>query len=135
MRSRPQPRGSNPSAWYAPRDDILVLPANLVAETADGAVLAAGLQTQDPESLGDDHLLLLVVRGRDTLEDLEALKGGGTAGRLVGNHAADGLVEDAGRGAEVEGTCGQSESRSGHHRSWAFDSPPRVGLNRVILRR
>jgi hypothetical protein len=75
-----------------------------VAQTANGAVLAAGLETEDAESLGDDHLLLLVVGGRDTLEDLEALKGGGTAGSLVGNHAADGLVEDAGGGAEVEGT-------------------------------
>jgi hypothetical protein len=92
--------------FHAPLNNVLVLPANLVAETADGAVLAAGLQAQDTEGLGNNHLLLLVVRGRDTLEDLEALKGGGTAGGLVGNHAADGLVEDARRGAEVEGTCG-----------------------------
>lgn len=106
-----------------------------MAETADGAVLAAGLQAQDTESLGNDHLLLLVVRGRDTLEDLEALKGGGTAGGLVGDHAADGLVEDPGGGAEVEGTCGQSESRGRGIIDRVFDSPPRVGLYRVILRR
>jgi len=111
----------------APLDNVLVLPANLVAETADGAVLAAGLQSQDTEGLGDHHLLLLVVRGRDTLEDLEALKGSGATGGLVGDHAADGLVEDAGGGAEVEGTCGESESRRRgvidrgcwtHHRGW-----------------
>lgn len=87
-----------------PRDDVLVLPADLVGEAADGAVLAAGLQSQDTEGLGNNHLLLLVVRGRDTLEDLESLESGGTAGGLVGNHATDGLVEDPGRGAEVEGT-------------------------------
>lgn len=87
-----------------PSDNILVLPANLVAETADSAVLAAGLQAEHTQSLGNDHLLLLVVRGRDTLEDLEALKGGGTTGSLVGDHATDSLVEDAGRSAEVEGT-------------------------------
>lgn len=75
-----------------------------MAKTADGAVLAAGLQSQDTEGLGNHHLFLLVVRGRDTLENLEALKGGGTTGGLVGDHAADGLVEDARRGAEVEGT-------------------------------
>lgn len=85
-------------------NNILVLPANLVAQTADSAVLAAGLQTKNAEGLGNDHLLLLVVRGRDTLEDLETLKGGGTTGSLVGNHATDGLVEDSGGSTEVEGT-------------------------------
>lgn len=94
---------------HAPFDNILVLPADLVAETADSAVLATGLQAQNTEGLRNNHLLLLIVRGRDTLENLEALKGGGTAGGLVGDHAADGLVEDARGGAEVEGTCEQSE--------------------------
>jgi hypothetical protein len=85
-------------------NNILVLPAVLVAETTDKAVLAAGLQAQDTQSLGNDHLLLEVVGRGDTLEDLKSLEGGGTAGGLVGNHATDGLVEDARRGAEVEGT-------------------------------
>jgi hypothetical protein len=85
-------------------NNILVLPAVLVAETANKAVLAAGLQAQDTQSLGDDHLLLEVVRGRDTLEDLKSLESGGTAGGLVGNHTTDGLVEDTRRSAEVEGT-------------------------------
>lgn len=92
-------------------DDVLVFPANLVAETADGAVLAAGLQTENAEGLGNDHLLLLVVGGRDTLKDLEALQGGGTAGCLVRDHATDGLVEDAGGSAEVErATAGRVET-------------------------
>lgn len=76
-----------------------------MAQTADSAVLAAGLQPQNAESLGNHHLLDLVVGRGDTLEDLEALKGGGTAGGLVGDHAADGLVEDTRGSAEVEGTC------------------------------
>jgi len=92
------------AALLESRDNVLVLPADLVGETTDGAVLAAGLQSQDTEGLGNNHLLLLVVRGRDTLEDLESLESGGTASGLVGNHATDGLVEDPGRGAEVEGT-------------------------------
>ena len=75
-----------------------------MGETANGAVLAAGAETQDAESLGNDNALLLVVGRGDTLEDLKALHGGGTAGGLVGNHAADSLVEDAGRSTEVEGT-------------------------------
>lgn len=84
-------------------NNVLVLPADLVAETANGAVLAAGLESEDTEGLGNDHLLLLVIGRGNTLEDLEALKGSGTAGGLVGNHATDGLVEDAGGSAEVEG--------------------------------
>lgn len=87
-----------------PRNNILVLPADLVAETANSAELAAGLQTEDTESLGNNDLLLLVVGGRDTLEDLESLESGGASGSLVGDHAADGLVEDSRRGTEVEGT-------------------------------
>lgn len=87
-----------------PLNNILVLPANLVAQTTDGAVLAAGLQTQDTQSLGNNHLLLLVVGRGDTLEDLQALESSGTAGSLVGDHATDGLVEDTRGGAEVEGT-------------------------------
>lgn len=75
-----------------------------MAETANGAVLAAGAQTQDTEGLGNDNALLLVVGRGDTLEDLKALHSGGTTGGLVGNHTADGLVENAGGSAEVEGT-------------------------------
>lgn len=56
--------------FYVPSNNILVLPSNLVAESTDSAVLSAGLETQDSESLGNHHLLLLVIRGRDTLEDL-----------------------------------------------------------------
>jgi hypothetical protein len=95
---------------HAPRNNILVLPANLVAQPADGAVLATGLQSQDTQSLGDDHLLLLVVRGRDSLEDLQSLKSSSSTGGLVRDHAADSLVEDSGRGAEMEGACRKSAS-------------------------
>lgn len=75
-----------------------------MAETADGAVLAARLESEDSESLGNDHLLLLVVGRGNTLEDLEALESGGTTSSLVGHHATDGLVEDSGRSTEMEGT-------------------------------
>lgn len=75
-----------------------------MAQTANGAVLAARAETEHTESLGNDNALLLVVRGRNTLENLESLHSSGTTGGLVGNHAADGLVEDAGGSTEVEGT-------------------------------
>lgn len=71
-------------------------------QSANGAVLAAGLQPQDPQGLRDNHPLLGVVWGRNTLKDLEAGQGSLTTGSLVGDHTADSLVEDAGRGAEVE---------------------------------
>lgn len=87
-----------------PSNNILVLPANLVAQTADSAVLAAGLQAKDAQSLGNNHLLLSVIGRGNTLEDLEALHGGSTAGGLVGHHATDCLVEDSRGGAEVEGS-------------------------------
>jgi hypothetical protein len=75
-----------------------------VAEATDGAVLAAGAESEDTQSLGDDDALLLVVGGRNTLEDLESLQSSSTTGGLVGNHSADGLEEDAGGSTEVEGT-------------------------------
>jgi hypothetical protein len=75
-----------------------------VGQTADSAELAAGLESENAESLGNDDLLGLVVGRGDTLEDLKALESSGTTGSLVGDHATDGLVEDSGRSAEVEGT-------------------------------
>jgi hypothetical protein len=92
------------SDGYTPGNNVLVLPANLVAESTDGAVLAAGAESEDTQSLGNDNALLLVVGGRNTLEDLESLQSSSTTGGLVGDHSADGLVEDAGGGTEVEGT-------------------------------
>lgn len=63
-----------------------------MAQTANGAVLAARAEAEHTESLGDDDTLLLVIRRGDTLENLEALHGGGTTGGLVRNHTTDGLV-------------------------------------------
>lgn len=48
-------------------------------------VLSSGLQPQDSESVGDDHLLLPVVGRGHTLEELQSLKGSGSSGGLVGN--------------------------------------------------
>ena len=84
-----------------------------MAQPTDSAVLAAGLESEDAEGLGHDHLLHFVVRGRDALEDLKSLESGSAAGCLVGNHATDGLVKDTGRGAEVE-------------RAWEQQSVPSV---------
>ena len=82
-----------------------MLPAELVAQAADAAELAARLQAQHAQRLRHDQPLLLVVRRRHALKHLQALQGGLAAGGLVRDHAPDGLVEDARRGAEVEGAC------------------------------
>lgn len=73
-----------------------------MAQSANCAVFASGLQPQYSKSLWDNHPLLLVVRPGDTLEDLEAFHGSGTASGFVRDHAADSLVEDARRSTEVE---------------------------------
>lgn len=76
-----------------------------MTESADSAVLAAGLEAEDTESLGNDHALLVVVWGRDTLEGLQALKSGGAASGLVRNHATDGAPEHLGGRTVMPWTC------------------------------
>jgi hypothetical protein len=85
-------------------NNVAVLPAELTAETADGAVLAAGLETEDTEGLGDDHALLVVVGRGDALEGLEAVHGSVTTLGLVRDHATDGAPEHLGRRTVVPWT-------------------------------
>lgn len=102
-----------------PVDDVLVAPSDLVRHSLQGAVLtsatsrqeasisahlSSGLESEDSESGGDNDTLDLVLRWRDTLVQLQSLKRGGTSGGLVRDHSSDGLVQDPGRGSEVEGT-------------------------------
>jgi hypothetical protein len=75
-----------------------------MAQSANRAVLSAGLQSQYSQSLGNDYSLDFVVWWWDTLENLKSLHSSGTTGGLVGNHATDGLVEDSGRSTEMERT-------------------------------
>ena len=104
-------------------DNVLVAPTNLVGQTLRSrgvrywyhaketryatylhrAVLATRLQPQHPESLRDNHTLLPVVGRRNALKQLEALKSCRAASSLVGDHTADGPVENLGRCAVVEG--------------------------------
>jgi hypothetical protein len=75
-----------------------------VAETTDSAVLAARLEPQNTEGLGNNDALLLVVGRGDTLEGLKTLHSSVTAGSLVRDHATDGAPEHLRGSAEVEGT-------------------------------
>jgi len=58
------------SALLEPGNNILVLPAELVSKTTDGAVFATWLQSEDTESLWNDHSLLVVIWWWDALERL-----------------------------------------------------------------
>jgi hypothetical protein len=104
------------AARSVPGNNILVLPAELVTESADGAVLAAGLEAEDTEGLGDDHALLVVVRGRNTIEGLQALQSGGTTGSLVRDHTTDGAPEHLGGSAVMPGTYVQVSDRTKYKR-------------------
>lgn len=66
-------------------DDVLVSPSDFVGDSLQGAELSSGLQSQDSEGGGNDHLLELVLGRGNTLEELESGQGGGTSGALVGN--------------------------------------------------
>jgi hypothetical protein len=85
-------------------DDVLVTPTDLVRQPLQGAVLPAGLESEDTESGGNNHLLDLVLGGGDTLEQLQSLQSGSSSRGLVGDHSSDSLVEDSRRGSEVERT-------------------------------
>lgn len=67
------------------------------------AVLPTRFQPQHPQRLWYDEPLLAVVRGRNTLEELEAFKGSGTAGGLVWDHTPNCSVEDLRGRAVMEG--------------------------------
>lgn len=76
-----------------------------MGETANRAEFAAGLESQYSQGLRDDHSLLLVVWWWDTFKHLQSLHSLLAALGLVWDHASYGLVEDAGRGAEMEWTA------------------------------
>ena len=71
--------------------------SHLVSESSQRAVPPAGLQPEDLEGRGDDHLLLLVIRRGDSLECLQALQGVLSSLGLVRSHATDSPPEDLGR--------------------------------------
>jgi hypothetical protein len=101
-------------------NNILVAPTNFVREALSldelsstwttlsthlyCAVFPPWFQSKDPQSLWYYHSLLPIIRGRDTLEEFQALKSGSTAGGLVGHHAPDSTEEDLRRSAMMKRT-------------------------------
>ena len=76
----------------------------LMAESSQRAVLPATLEPEDLQSGWDDHLLLLVIGRRNSLECLETLQSILASLGLVRNHPSDSSPEDLGGSPEVEGT-------------------------------
>ena len=73
-----------------------------MAESSQRAVLPTALQSEDLQSRWDDHLLLLVIGRRNSLESLETLQSILSSLGLVRSHSSDGSPEDLGGGSEVE---------------------------------
>ena len=74
-----------------------------MAESSQRAVLPTALQSEDLQSRWDDHLLLLVIRRRNSLESLQTLESILPSLGLVRNHPSDSSPEDLGGSPEVEG--------------------------------
>ena len=73
-----------------------------MAEPSQRAELPTTLQSEDLQSRWDHHLLLLVVRRRNSLECLQTLESILSSLGLVRSHSSDGSPEDLGGGSEVE---------------------------------
>jgi hypothetical protein len=76
---------------------------NVQVTNLNCTVLPARLQLQDPQRLRHHHAFFPVVRWRNTLKELQSLKGGGTTRRLVWSHTTDGSEEDLGGCTVMEG--------------------------------
>jgi len=85
-------------------DGVLVLPSDLVRQSAKASESTTRSESQHTESLRADRARNLVIRRRNSLEDLEVSQSSGTTGGLVGDHSTDGSPENLGRSTEVEGT-------------------------------
>ena len=76
-------------------NELPLLPASLLSESAEVAVLSGAFQSLTLKSVGDNNSLLLVVGEGDALEDSQATERVGTDGLLVWKHATDDLPENA----------------------------------------
>ena len=86
-------------------DKVALSPSSDGSEVAKRAVVAAGLEAESAEGIGDDHALLLVVWEWAAIEDLQLAESGGASWELVGEHATDALPENASGGPPVLGTA------------------------------
>merc|ERR1711981_429133 len=97
-------RGSDLTLELKLLNNITILPSDLRGQTAENAECTSGAKTEYTEGVRDDHALSLVIRRRDTLEDLKTGKSLLTTNSLVGNHTANSAPEDLGGRSQVEGS-------------------------------
>ena len=83
-------------------NELLALPTSLRSQIAEDAELSLWLQAESLGGLRDSHLLLLVIRSWDTVEDLQALEGGLTSGGLVWEHTTNSSPEHHRRSSVVK---------------------------------
>merc|ERR1719355_435791 len=93
-------------------DGILVLPSDLVRQTTEASEVATRSESQHTESLRADHTVDLIVRRRNSLEDLQVSESSGTTRGLVRNHSTDGSPEDLRGSTEVERTASRVDVAS-----------------------
>jgi hypothetical protein len=88
-------------------DEARSSPSGNSSDVLENGEVSASLHSEDLESVGADHSLLLVVRVWDTVEEAERGEGGSTTGFLVGEHSSDVLPEHTAGGKGVlESTTG-----------------------------
>jgi len=84
------------------RDHMLVLPPDLMGETAKDAEFAVRFEAKDTEGRRDNMPLPLVIRGRDPLIGTVPLHGILSTGQLVGQHTTDCTVKDTAGSSVME---------------------------------
>ena len=83
-------------------NEFLALPTSLRSQITENAELSLWLQAESLSGLRDSHLLLLVIRSWDTVEDLQALKGSLTSGGLVWEQTTNSSPEHHRRSSVVK---------------------------------
>jgi hypothetical protein len=96
--------GANLSLSLQLFNNVAVLPANFGAEILESGELATRGESDDAESIRDNHTLNLVKRRRAAVQNLQSVQGELTANGLVGQHSANGSPKEHGRSSEVNRT-------------------------------
>lgn len=84
------------------RDDVLILPSNFVRKSSEDAVFAVGLKAEHAKGRWDNVPLSLIIGSWNSFVGAIALHGILSTSQLVGQHTANGFVENSGWGPVVE---------------------------------